>query len=48
MAGDTSEGQAVGRKGAVPISTTFRSNSQRLNDSVGASIPEISHSCKIA
>lgn len=40
MEGDTTGSQSLGKRGSVPLSTTFRSNIQRLKDSLGASIPE--------
>lgn len=39
MEGDTTGSQSLGKRGSVPLSTTFLSNIQRLNDSLGGSIP---------
>lgn len=36
---ETSGMQLLGKKGSLPSSITFLSNNQRLNDSLGASIP---------
>lgn len=39
MEGDTTGSQSLGKRGSVPLSTTFLSNIQRLKDSLGGSIP---------